>query len=211
MRGFTLVELLVVVLIIGLGISVIGISVGNNSGFQMQNEARQFANNTALMGEEAVLANRPWGVDIFREAEAEADRYGYRWLVLDDDNQWVLPSSEEFAKEYHFSEGLVLRLQLDGLETEKEIEFKQEIPAASQKDKNGKQENLHQLKIIGADNAITTDRENIQPEIWLMASGEKTAFNLTVFKQDNADAVVEVIGDELGRIQLLTGEEEDDL
>lgn len=209
MRGFTLVELLVVVLIIGLGISVVGINISDQSGFKLQTEARQFANNTALMGEEAVLANRPWAVDIYREAEGDRDRYAYRWLVLTDDNRWVLPTTEEYAKEYQFAEGLALRLQLDGLETEQEIEFKQEVPDVKSLDgRKEDDENLHQLKIIGEDNSIT-GRDKIQPEIWLMASGEKTAFVLTVFDQENPDSKVEVVGDELGRIKLQMEDEDD--
>lgn len=200
MRGFTLIELLVVVLIVGLGIAVISINVGGNNSYKLRMEAKQFANQTGLMAEEAVLANQQWGVDVFRQPVDGAEQFGYRWLVRSEDGIWELPYTEEFSKEYTFSPGIGLRLQLDGLDAEQDIEFKQKVAKRTPEWKAAQARQRD--KIIDDDNSIAKQQQ-LTPDIWLLSSGEMNAFVLTVFDRENPEAYVEVKGDELGRVTLV--------
>lgn len=126
LAGFSLIELMVVILIIGLGIQLVGINIGGNSRRQVLQEAKQFVNVASLAAEEAVLTRQQWGVDFFREFEDGKDVYGYRWL-RQEQGRWQLaePLPEQEA-ETRFSAGVELRLEFD--EIEQEIGDKKPIP-----------------------------------------------------------------------------------
>ncbi|MEE8059254.1 MAG: prepilin-type N-terminal cleavage/methylation domain-containing protein [Pseudomonadales bacterium] len=224
--GFSLVELLVVMLIIGLGINFVSVNTGTNNSYRLRSEAKKFANNVSLIAEEAVLSAQQWGVDIFLQNEEGVDRFGYRWLIRSDDGLWELANADNFGVEFLFSPGIVLRLQLDGLDEEQEITFKRDIAEQASVILG---EDGATNGIINADNRIIKQeskrindaddsiikQEPIEPAIWLLSSGEMSVFTLTVFDQDNldqgsADGKIEIKGDELGRITLNTGAEDDE-
>jgi general secretion pathway protein H len=197
--GFSLVELLVVLLIIGLGVSFVSMNVAGNNAYQLRIEARNFGNNTSLMAEEAVLSNQQWGVDFFRqydETTEDIEYYGYRWLVRNDDGLWLEANAQVRQTEFIFSPGTIITLQLDGLDQEQIIELKQEIIDP----------NDSALGIISG-NSISND-EPVLPDIWMLSSGEMSAFRLTLYDQENENTEFVVTGDELGRITI--GDEGDD-
>jgi prepilin-type N-terminal cleavage/methylation domain-containing protein len=193
-RGFSLVELLVVLLIIGLGFGVVSVNVGSNSSQQLPISAKQFANRTALIAEQAVLSNQQWGVDIYRELTEDGDRYGYRWLTRNEQNLWQLAVLSQDEVDFNFPQGLGLQLELLEANQPMELPDKREIdPQDSQLVK--KQSLAQQL-----DDDVSAADEQIKPALWLLSSGEMSAFRLTVFDIENPDAKVVVVGDELGRI-----------
>lgn len=206
-QGFSLIELLVVILIIGLGVSFVSINVGENSAYKLRVEAKNFANNTSLIGEEAVLSGQQLGVDLYREMTDDGELFGYRWLIRSDDGDWQLWNDERRSKDVLFSPGVELRLQLDGFEEEQEILFKREITvhetlleAAQEKDRN---------TIINTDDSIVED-EPVEPAIWLLSSGELSPFVLTLFASDDPELQIEIEGDELGRIKVKGGAQDDE-
>lgn len=205
-RGFTLVELLVVVLIIALGVSVVSINVGGDNHRQMQLDAKQFANESALMLEEAVLGNQLWGIDLYRFDDDGEERFGYRWLVRSDEDRWEIPLDEKLAVEYAFSAGTGLRLKVEGSEEEADIEYKQQ--AATQSENA-----LVATAPVGVGQAGSSPMgaDKVKPDIWLLSSGEMTAFELTLFDERNPDSAVTVSADELGRVKLDRGEGDDEL
>jgi type II secretion system protein H len=110
--GFTLIEMLVVVLLVGLALGV-GLTLDfNGSPQQQEQQARLFANELELAAQEAVLDGVVWGLDFFVVEEAERIRTGYRWLTQDADG-WVqntLPGSA--AESTLFAPGTSLVLSL---------------------------------------------------------------------------------------------------
>ncbi len=196
--GFSLVELLVVLLVIGLGYSVVSINVGENRSQRLLIEAKDFANQTALIAEEAVLTNQQWGVDIFRQFVEGLDgeeQYAYRWLVRNDDGDWLKPAAG-FDDEYLFSPGIGLRLKLDGLDEELVLPPKRKLPKPATKDTS-----------TGVIAALTAEDEDeaVRPALWMFSSGEISAFELTLFDVDAPENEIVIKGDELGRIKLLPG------
>jgi general secretion pathway protein H len=189
-QGFSLIELLAVLLIIGLSISLVSVNLGTNSPQQLRTEAKQFANQTALLAEESVLANQQWGVDFFREYIDGIERFGYRWLVRNDEGVWLEPDNSVSETEFLFSNGLGIRLELEGVDREQTIELKQKVvdPIAAP------------LDIV--DEAGVIDREQVEPELWLLSSGEMTPFSLLLFDEENEDTQIEIVGDELGRVNI---------
>lgn len=200
-NGFSLVELLVVLLVIGLGVSFVSVNIGGNSGYQLRIEARNFANNTSLMAEEAVLSNQQWGVDFFRQYDEgieDIEYYGYRWLVRSEEGLWLEANADIRQTEFIFSPGTIMILQLDGLDQEQIIELKRRIvdPNAA---------------VLGSINerGLGND-EPVLPDIWMLSSGEMSAFRLALYTQENENTEIIVTGDELGRITTSDEEDEDD-
>ena len=210
-RGFSLIELLVVVLIIGLGISFVSTNIGGNNSYRLRAEAKQFANNVSLIAEEAVLGNQQWGVDIFRLSDADGGQFGYRWLVRNDDGIWEVANADTMDVEFLFSPGIGLRLQLDGIDEEQLIEYKRDI--AEQGSVFAVRDDENDRGIIDEQGLV--DEAPIEPAIWLLSSGEMNAFILTVFDQETtgergADSNIGIEGDVLGRITVKTGAENDE-
>jgi len=193
--GFSLIELLVVLLIVGLGMSMLRVSFSGSDGYQLRVEAKQFANGTALMAEEAVMANRQWGVDIYRfqdedSPSADPERFGYRWLVRNEQGLWLPGNDNIRQNEFSFGPGIGLLLELDRSGQEHDIEFKQ--------------------RVIDPDSQINADlaegdslqQEPLIPELWLLSSGEMTEFSLQLFDRENPDMRAHIRGDVLGRVSL---------
>ncbi|MEH6559272.1 MAG: prepilin-type N-terminal cleavage/methylation domain-containing protein [Oceanicoccus sp.] len=199
--GFTLVELLVVLLIIGLGFSMASLNIGGSSSFELQSEAKFFANRLALISEEAVLSREQWGVDVYRETGDDGEYFGYRWLILDDNKQWLLANRNEQPGEFVFSPSVGLRLELEGTGEELEVLFKQKIIE--------QREGLAGNGIEAA-TAQTSETGLVRPVIWLLSNGEMSAFSMTLFDRGNPDSQVIIIGDELGRIKIAKDQTTDD-
>lgn len=116
-RGFSLLELLVVVMIIGLGLAVIGFATGTNRPLELRNSAREFANLTALVEEEAVLSREPWGVQIYRDIDEDgAEAIAYRFLHFAGEKGWQIESPRDTAAGGRFAPSVVAILELEGAE-----------------------------------------------------------------------------------------------
>lgn len=113
--GFSLLELLVVALIIGLGMAIIGFAIGNNKPQELRNDARDFANFTAQVEDEAVLGREVWGVQIYREQDAEsgAERIAYRFMHLGDKG-WIAEAPRDIPPGARFAENVIAVLRVEG-------------------------------------------------------------------------------------------------
>jgi len=66
-RGFTLIELIVVILIIGLLITMASISVGTSTDKSLETEAKRFASLVKLASDESVMNVRPIAVQVAKQ------------------------------------------------------------------------------------------------------------------------------------------------
>ncbi|MBL4826478.1 MAG: prepilin-type N-terminal cleavage/methylation domain-containing protein [Spongiibacteraceae bacterium] len=199
--GFSLIEIMVVILIIGLGVRFISINVGGTKTKQIRQEAKLFVNATSLAAEEAVLSRQQWGVDFYREAGGDGDLYGYRWLVRVEGRWQLAEPQDNQEQEVLFSPGVQLRLEFD--EIEQDIEFKKEIPEIVTKDEADFEQRLHQ--------SIEQSNEKvIEPHIWLLSSGEMTAFSLFIVNPEDSENEISISGDELGRVTINTGRQDEE-
>ncbi len=105
LRGFTLLEVLVVVAIIGIVLTMATLNVGGDRrGDALREESRRFAALVQLADEQAILRSEEWGVHL--------DAEGYGFLVLDGE-RWV-PVGDPVFRERRFDEGTWVELELEG-------------------------------------------------------------------------------------------------
>lgn len=92
-RGFTLLELLVVIVILGITLGAVAFNAMPDARQTLQNEAQRIALLLQLARDEAIVRNRPVAF------EAEPDRY--RFLVRED-NAWQVISGDDLLRERSF-------------------------------------------------------------------------------------------------------------
>jgi general secretion pathway protein H len=99
-RGFTLLEVLVVMLIIGIVLSVAALSL-NGDKHELENEARRLQALIALTGQEAVLQSKELAMQFSDDGYAFEAYDGEKWQPLEDDEtlrQRTLP--DDLVLEY---------------------------------------------------------------------------------------------------------------
>ncbi|TFW06582.1 type II secretion system protein GspH [Oxalobacteraceae bacterium OM1] len=109
-RGFTLLELLVVLVIAGIMLGVVTLSGLPNARQAMQNDAQRIALLMQLARDEAIVRNRPVAF------EAESDRY--RFLIRDNDS-WNPLGEDDMLREREFKNApVVVSIAPNGVATQ---------------------------------------------------------------------------------------------
>jgi len=223
-RGFTLVEMLVVVVIIGFVVGIASLMLGGNQPQVLRSEAHQFANQLAVVSGEATLGGDPWGLQFYRliGAETGETHIAWRWLhfrqpstnyianptddkskhddsskTVDSNNLlgWQPEAPRDLSMSGSFSEQIDAVLEIEGKEVP--IEFLSANKSQGSKSAENKSSN----KKSKAD-----DKNEITPDVWLAPGGEMTPFALHLnFNGEHNGPVVS--GDALGRIELEAGDE----
>lgn len=149
--GFTLLELMVVLVIIGIILSFAVLSLGGDDYAElMEQETHRMITLLGLASDEAVLRGDELAV-LFTED-------GYSFLILDDQRQWRLTGDDGLLKSYTLPKGVDLRLEIEG---------EPPILTAAAADVE------EQL----ADKA--DEDEELQPQVFILSSGEMTPFTVT--------------------------------
>jgi general secretion pathway protein H len=93
-RGFTLLELLVVLVIVGLTLGFVSVNMMQSTEQALQSEAQRIALLLQLARDEAIVRNRPIAF--------EADGERYRFLMREN-NTWKSLAQEDLLREREFS------------------------------------------------------------------------------------------------------------
>jgi general secretion pathway protein H len=115
--GFSLLELLVVVAIIGLLVRAVTLSMGAlGNDQQLEQEAGRLRSVIDLLHEEALMQSRDYGI-MFTET-------GYRFYVFDYQQlEWVLPQGDRLLEARPLPPLLSMALVLDGREVPLDPDF----------------------------------------------------------------------------------------
>lgn len=115
--GFSLLELLIVVAIIGLLVQAVTLSwraLGHDQ--ELEQETTRLRGMIDLLHEEALMQSRDYGV-MFTET-------GYRFYVFDHQElEWVLPQTDRLLQAHTLEPRLSLSLTLDGRDVPLERDF----------------------------------------------------------------------------------------
>jgi general secretion pathway protein H len=104
-RGFTLLELMVVLVIVSIILTFVTLTAGGDPrAEQLQRETRRLAALLEMASEEAVLSSQQLAVRFSEE--------GYEFLVLQG-GQWLPLSDDPLLRERTLPEGIELRLELE--------------------------------------------------------------------------------------------------
>jgi general secretion pathway protein H len=98
-NGFTLLELLVVLVIIGITLGAVSFNAMPSERQVLQNDAQRIALLLQLARDEAIVRNRPIAF------EAEADHYRF---LLFEQNKWQILQRDELLRERKFKRSPVI-------------------------------------------------------------------------------------------------------
>ncbi len=217
-KGFTLIEIMVVIIIIGIMTALTALNVtSNDPARNLKNEAQRFVAVVSLAVDEASFQQQELGI------VATEDGYQFvRWWREETDEtaapstapitppsatpptppkpKWVLVDNDNTFRSYELPEGVRFLLELE------ESEF---VKIGTNQTTNGETEltktNLN-LDEIGPDIEEDTTYE---PSVYILSSGEMTPFVAEFFLADDSSVMLVVKGDDLGRVKIDFGDDND--
>jgi len=147
--GFTLLELMVVLVLIGIIFTFAMLSLGGDDyAERMEQESHRMTTLLELASDEAVLRGEELAV-LFRED-------GYEFLVLNED-RWQATDEDGLLKAYTLPADVELRLEIEG---EPPI-----LTASAAEDDD-------------ADKEDQDEEEQLEPQVFILSSGEMTPFTV---------------------------------
>jgi len=106
-RGFTLLEVLAVLVIIGITLTFAVLSIGDGGqSARIEREARRLAAVVDMASEEAVMQSRELGLRFSRD--------GYRFVRLDSD-KWQPVGDDDALKAHDVADGIHMAFSVEGV------------------------------------------------------------------------------------------------
>ena len=190
MKGFTLIELMVVMLLLGLISAIALTTVGSgNQVREMQNEARRLQAVLLMASDEAVFSNEEIGVII------EPDHYAFL-SFNEQEGRWE--DSEKHSLKLHtLPEWLNIDFQREGKK-------RKILGGKSKKFGDGDSDYVSDLGIMDE------LEQSKKPNFMLLSSGEITGFTIGFQLNDDPDSRIEIKSTDQGEIVIPALEPEDD-
>jgi general secretion pathway protein H len=177
--GFTLIEVMLVLVVMAVMASLLTASISDNPGRQLDREAKRLQALINLIAEEAVMQGVEFSLILNSQPDAQGVVVsGYQFAVLNpDDLSWQ--SINEVTYRFHpFPAGISIDLALDG-------------------DNRSDRALLdRQAELIRSSNTST----QLQPALLLLSSGEMTPFTM-LLRHTDLEQVVTLVGDGISGVE----------
>lgn len=168
-RGFTLVEILVVLFIVGIIVAVALLSFGTlGDNRNLETEARRLSTLLQMATDDATIQGRDFGLEIMQT--------GYRFVERDPLlNQWFEVTDDEFMRERSLEEGTEFELIIE----EHRVLLEPEARTTTSEDDDEDDPN---------DRDLTDD---YLPHILILSSGDTSPFELSIIRDvDKAEVTL---------------------
>jgi general secretion pathway protein H len=170
-RGFTLLEIMVVLVLIGIIFSFAVLSVNRNDQDEVtKRETRRLATLIDMANNEAVIRGQELAIHFTRD--------GYAFLVLQLEGWQELPD-DPLLKPHKLPAGFSVRIEVEGDPPGLGQKDKEDTPGLGQQDKK-------------ADAALT-------PQVYILSSGEMTPFSAT-FQAEHSQVRYHLTATMLGKL-----------
>jgi len=190
--GFTLLELLVVVFIIGILATMFTLSIGVlGNDPELEKEADRLRALVNLAREDTVTQGHELGLHFYPD--------GYEFAVFQEDfveyhnpddevqdqSEWIVLGPGTLLKPRHLPESVVIELEIDGRQIVLRQKTRQQTfdPAAEQ------------------DPALAANKVPYRPQIWLYSTGDMSPFTIRFRREFGDDQLVLEFGDD-GTVEL---------
>jgi len=191
--GFTLIEMMVVIFIIGIVASFATLTVGQSQTRVLQDEMKRLQSLLTLGSDEAVLQTEEFALEVYRN--------GYRFMHLEQAQQqweWQPVQDNAIFRARCFPDGVELAAEIEGTPAVLERLDCAAAAAAADAEKN-KEEKF-------ASDTLKKP-EDVPPRIFLLSSGEMTPFELTLSLPDKKSSS-RLVGELTGKLTLPTPDDD---
>lgn len=177
-QGFTLIEVLLVLVVVGLMVAAVSVNISNNKPDQkLSEEAQRFAGVINLAADYGLLNNIELGVYVNENA--------YQ-IVGFDGTQWAPIPDNTILEPYELPEEIAIELVFDDLAIEEPDIVDRELFLPEEEDLEGMRENL------------SDDEKPIVPQIYLLSGGDITPFKAEFTYREQLDLDEEYQFDVIG-------------
>jgi general secretion pathway protein H len=184
-RGFTLIEILVVVTIIGIIISAVTLAVGPSRLEILKQETRRLAALIQLSQEEAILQSRDLGLAFWKN--------GYTFYELEIDSlTWHKIEKDRSLRSYTLPDNMQAQLTLEGIDIIMAV-VEQEAAVEEEEEKEEDEK-----------------KEKQKPHVFILSSGEMSPFKLRFNFPDKISEYFEINADVLGELTLSDSTKDED-
>ncbi|WP_281559278.1 type II secretion system minor pseudopilin GspH [Thalassomonas sp. RHCl1] len=153
-KGFTLIEVMVVIVVIGIMVSLVQFSTsGSRPEEKLRQASQRFAGVFDIAAEYSMLNNVELGLLVDKNSYQFVGYDGVRWSPLPD---------EDLFASYSVPEDLVIALELDDLPIEEPALYDRSIFEVEEEDSFSEEE-----------------EEKIIPQVYILSGGDITPFSLT--------------------------------
>lgn len=179
--GFTLIELMMVMLIIGLMATVVAVSVGDgNRMLEFRSKAKQAQQLFEAAIEEAIFSRQQLG--FYFSPSLENDTYQLQMLIYNAKERYWQPYGSAEFEAFDFLADTHMSLEIDD-----------EPVILGERDE--------QSAIFLVDQELDDDKQ-IRPDIYVLSNGELPNFRLTFWPKEQPESQFELTGNMLGQLRL---------
>lgn len=175
-RGFTLLEVLLVLVLMGLAASIVvpTVSTGNNNQ-QLETQARRFVLQAEMANRQALMDGRHYG---FRLTDD-----GYRFVVWEA-GDWLPINNDRFMTEVNLDELMTVHIRHGSSHWQAALEY----------------ESRNQSSLLEKDFAVVEKQERHEPDLYFWSSGEVSPAEIAFCFDDRQSSCWLVTQEESGEM-----------